>query len=158
MKQEDIRSARQTAFSLLGGSETVFDSSPRLRRVRRYVKENLSGRIRLEDAAGAAGLERRYFSTFFHRETGIKFREWLAILRVARSIELLRRRDLSLEQVRSACGFGDRRTFQRTFKRWVGMTPSSFRRGALPTAEWRDVARWIRTEPSTAVRSLGNRY
>ena len=162
MEEQGNSTARDTAFLVLTGDETPFDSSPRLTRVRRYVKDHISERIRLSDAAGAAGLERRYFSTYFHRRTGIKFREWLAILRVARAIELIRDRDLSLEQVRRACGFGDRRTFQRTFKRWVGITPSSFRKTSSQSPEWVEVARWIRQDaeasPSLHRRRLAHRF
>ena len=161
MDEQKSTEARDTAFTVLTGDETPFDSSARLRRVRRYVKEHISERIRLSDAAGAAGLERRYFSTYFHRRTGIKFREWLAILRVARAIELIRDRSLSLEQVRAACGFGDRRTFQRTFKRWVGLTPSTFRKQSRPSPEWVEVAQWIRRDaeaPSIHRRRAIHRY
>ena len=146
VNEQTTAAAKSAAFVMLSSDEGPFDHSPRLRRVRRYVKDHLSEKIPLSDAARAAGLERRYFSTFFHRHTGIKFRDWLAILRVARAIELIRDRNLSLEDVRIACGFGDRRTFQRTFKRWVGLTPSAFRRRSRPETEWTEVARWIRKD------------
>ncbi len=157
-QQPDSFEARHIATRIVHGTDAPFETSHRLRRVRRYVKDHLSDRIRLADAADAAGLERRYFSTYFHRHTGIKFRDWLAVLRVARALELIRDPGNSLERVREACGFGDRRTFQRTFKRWVGMTPSQFRkRTAPPPAEMMAVAHWIREDRDPAQDRLRRR-
>ena len=107
---------------------SAFHYHPNLDKVRGYVLEHLEGPISLLDAASVAGLERRYFSTYFHRRVGIRFSDWLSAMRIARAIELIRERDCQLAWVSTIVGFGDRRTFQRAFKRWTGLTARDFKR------------------------------
>jgi AraC-like DNA-binding protein len=114
----------------------VFDYYPNLKRLRGYVLDRLEQPISLADAANVAGLERKYFSAFFHRHVGIPFSRWLTLLRLARAIELIQREDNSLGIVAAKAGFADRRTFERAFRRYVGLTPREFRRAVRPRADW----------------------
>jgi AraC-like DNA-binding protein len=103
-----------------------------LQRVREYVEKNLSEPISLRAAASAAGLEEKYFSAFFHRKTGICFRDWLAARRVDRAIEILTQHDDTITSVAESAGFQDLRTFERSFKRLTGLTPREFKRSVAP--------------------------
>ena len=47
----------------------------RLGRVREYLEEHISEQLSLEEAARVAGLEKKYFSTFFHEKTGVRYRD-----------------------------------------------------------------------------------
>ncbi len=109
-----------------------FSFYPRLGRVRRYVAEHLSERITLRDAAQVACLEYNYFSSFFHKKVGITFGEWLRVVRVMRSTELLRAHDTTVSRAAYKVGFGTVRTFERSFRRVMGMTPAEFRCGVRP--------------------------
>src|SRR5947209_18950615 len=77
----------------------VFSYYLPLQRVRDYVERNLSEPIPLRAAARAAGLEEKYFSAFFHRKTGVCFRDWLAGRRVEQAIAILKRHDDSITSV-----------------------------------------------------------
>ena len=103
-----------------------------LQRVREYVERNLSEPIPLRAAARAAGLEEKYFSAFFHRKTGVCFRDWLAARRVEQAIETLKRHDDTITSVAASVGFQDLRTFERAFKRFTGLTPREFKRSVAP--------------------------
>jgi AraC-like DNA-binding protein len=103
-----------------------------LQRVREFVDRNLSEPIPLRTAARAAGLEEKYFSAFFHRKTGVCFRDWLAGRRVERAIEILKQRDDTITSVAASVGFQDLRTFERAFKRLTGVTPREFKRSVAP--------------------------
>ncbi|HSS75906.1 MAG TPA: AraC family transcriptional regulator [Thermoanaerobaculia bacterium] len=103
-----------------------------LQRVREYVEKNLSEPISLRAAASAAGLEEKYFSAFFHRKTGVCFRDWLAGCRVDRAIEILTQHDDTITSVAASVGFQDLRTFERSFKRLTGLTPREFKRSVAP--------------------------
>lgn len=113
----------------------IFSYYPPLQRVREYVEQNLSEPISLREAAGAAGLEEKYFSAFFHRKTGVCFRDWLAGRRVDRAIEILTRRDDTITNVAASVGFQDLGTFERSFKRLTGLTPRAFKRSVAPSAQ-----------------------
>jgi AraC-like DNA-binding protein len=110
----------------------IFSYYPPLQRVREFVERNLSEPISLREAAGAAGLEEKYFSAFFHRKTGVLFRDWLAGRRVERAIEILARHDDTITSVAANAGFQDLRTFERSFKRITGVTPREFKRSVAP--------------------------
>jgi hypothetical protein len=79
-------------------------------------------------------LEEKYFSAFFHRKTGICFRDWLAGRRVGRAIEILTQRDDTITNVAASVGFQDLGTFERSFKRLTGLTPRDFKRSVAPRA------------------------
>jgi AraC-like DNA-binding protein len=96
------------------------------------VIQNLGDEITLTTAAAVAGLEYHHFSRFFHERVGLCFRDWVCALRVARAMELLAQRDQPISWVGDTVGFADRRTLQRAFRRWLGMTPREFRRLARP--------------------------
>jgi AraC-like DNA-binding protein len=105
-----------------------------LQRLRDFVARGYSRTIRLQEAAAVAGLERTYFSAFFHRRTGVRFSVWLRQQRVERAKDLLLTGHHDLAAVARAVGFGDARTFQRAFKRVTGATPSAFRSGAMSSS------------------------
>jgi AraC-like DNA-binding protein len=115
-----------------GGDERAFHYYPCLGRVREHVIQNLGDEITLTAAAAVAGLEYHHFSRFFHERVGLCFRDWVCALRVARAMELLAQRDQPISWVGDTVGFADRRTLQRAFRRWLGMTPREFRRLARP--------------------------
>lgn len=102
-----------------------------LRRVHQYVIENLSKKITLATAARLAGMERTYFSAYFHRKVGIPFRDWLCGLRIERAIWIMSERDDPIAKVGRAVGFGQIRSFERAFKKATQQTPVQYKRGSV---------------------------
>ncbi len=131
-----IRAARAEArgpengnyFSVQYINRPAFGYYRRLRRVKSYVEQNYSLPITLGDAARVACLERKYFSAFFRDKTGVCFRDWLAHVRVTRAAELMRHNNHTITNIAHAAGFGDLRTFERTFKKIKGITPRQFKK------------------------------
>ncbi|HEX2254686.1 MAG TPA: AraC family transcriptional regulator [Thermoanaerobaculia bacterium] len=107
--------------------ERELDRSGRLRRLREYVHHHLEEAISLQCAARQVGLERTYFSSFFHRRTGCRFNTWLRLVKITRALELLDH-DLSITELAHLVGYQDLTTFERAFKRTTGSTPSRMRR------------------------------
>jgi AraC-like DNA-binding protein len=99
-----------------------------LHRVATYLEEHISDPLSLKQAADLAGLERSYFSSFFHRKSGVRFCEWTAYIRVQRAKALLRTLNRSITHVCFEVGYRDLRTFQRNFRRYAGMTAGEFKR------------------------------
>jgi transcriptional regulator GlxA family with amidase domain len=97
-----------------------------------YVRAHLADHPTLDDAAHAAGLERKYFSALFHSKVGISFSEWFRLIRVTRAKELMEVREASIPRLAFASGFRDVRTFERAFKRLVGMPPMKYRASLRP--------------------------
>lgn len=105
----------------------ALDYYARLARVRRYVMSRLPEQVSLAEAARVAGLERCYFSTYFHQRANIRFRDWLSGLRTVRAMEMIREQDRPFSIVSDAVGFPSQRAFQRTFKKWTGGTAREYR-------------------------------
>jgi AraC-like DNA-binding protein len=59
---------------------------------------------------------------------GTSFSEQLDAVRRARSLQLLRDRELSVREIAFMLGYADPRAFYRSFRRWTGHTPADHRR------------------------------
>lgn len=110
----------------------AFSYYDRLGKVEQYVRERSGEPLSLGEAARVAGLEEKYFSTYFHTKTGVRFKEWLTHVRIARAKEIMTRRDETITRLAFNVGFQDLRTFERAFKRHTGMTPLAFKRMIRP--------------------------
>ena len=110
----------------------AFDYYPPLKRVKRFVDKNYFEDLPLKRVAGVAGLEKTYFSSFFHAKAGVCYRDWLAYTRVERAARLLKEQDCSITETAYNVGFRDLRTFERAFKKCLGKTPQAFKIEARP--------------------------
>ena len=123
--------------------DELFGYYAALQRVQEYVAENLPHQISLGEAAAVAGMERKYFSTFFHRKVGVCFSHWLVWVRVTEAKRLMQYRDFSITEIALIVGFNDLRTFERGFKSCTDMTPREFRRSVQPQRDARQSTRFL---------------
>jgi two-component system, response regulator YesN len=121
-----------TMFDFRRIHAAAFSYYSRLEKVERYVKEHCGEPVSLREIARVAGLEEKYFSTWFHAKTGVRFKEWLTHVRIMQATELLTRRDETITRVAFNVGFQDLRTFERAFKKHTGMTPRAFKKAISP--------------------------
>ena len=93
-----------------------------------YIHNNLHRSIQLSDAAQAVYVQANYFSTLFHRETGMSFVQYVNYARVSLACEkLLGNPGIHNDQIAHECGFDNAGYFFRMFKRYTGVTPGEFR-------------------------------
>jgi AraC-like DNA-binding protein len=98
-----------------------------LRRAERYIRENFTRKVSLQEIAGAAGLSAPYFSTIFKEEMGENLSSYLNRLRVEKAAEMLMDTGLSLSEIASSCGFEDQSWFSKIFKNYTGISPGRYR-------------------------------
>jgi AraC-like DNA-binding protein len=108
-------------------NEEAFQYYARLHRVKQYIEQNYSEHISLGQAAMVAGVERKYFSAFFHQKVGVRFRDWLMWVRVNRAKRLMVCKNYSITDIALETGFNDLRTFERKFKICTGTTAREFK-------------------------------
>ncbi|MGL4231906.1 MAG: helix-turn-helix transcriptional regulator [Casimicrobium sp.] len=96
-------------------------------RVLRYVRDNLSREIGLNDAAAAAFLSPNYLAHLIKKETGQTFTDIVTERRLERARELLITGSARIGQVARQCGFADEAYFTRRFKQWYGSSPRQWR-------------------------------
>jgi AraC-like DNA-binding protein len=98
-----------------------------IRKAERFIRENFTRKISLEDAAKVAGLSIPYFSTIFKQEMGENFSSFINRLRVEKAISMLRKSTSPLVDIAAACGFEDQSWFSKIFKQYTGLSPGKFR-------------------------------
>lgn len=113
--------------------DAAFHYYHRLRRVKEHVERALADDISLKSAARVAGLETKYFSSYFRQKTGRCFKHWLAEMRIEKAMHMMKSGDYTISEVAFAVGFRDLRTFERTFKKCIGTTPRAYRNSVRPT-------------------------
>ncbi len=94
-----------------------------------YINKNLAKQITLDDIAHAASMSRSYVSSYFKLVTGVSPYEYLLTARVEKAIKLLKKTELSVTEIAQKCGFGSLSSFNKTFRRNLGVTPREYRLG-----------------------------
>ena len=98
-----------------------------LRKAERFIRENFTRKISLQEIASVSGLSAPYFSTIFKEEMGENLSKYLNRLRVERASRLLLETELSLSEIAGACCFEDQSWFSKIFKTFTGVSPGKYR-------------------------------
>ena len=96
----------------------------------RYVSENYMLDMRISDMAAACAMSESYFRKLFGRVMGMSPVEYLNRYRVNRSIYYLYATDETVLSVAGLSGFASIASFNRNFTKYVGVSPSKWRRNA----------------------------
>lgn len=96
----------------------------------RYIAENFSLPLSLEEAAEKINLTPTYFSHKFRKVTGTTFKEYLNYIRISRSCQMLLTTDDSITEIAINCGFNSSNYYKDCFRRLCGMSPREFRKKA----------------------------
>lgn len=99
-----------------------------LRRIFKFIDENLHLEIGLTEVAEAAFLSPNYLSQLLKKHTGQAFVDWLTGRRMERARELLAHTSDRVSTIAHSVGFSDEAYFTRRFKQRFGTAPTSYRR------------------------------
>lgn len=103
----------------------------RIRRACEHMVRNHSRQISLEEVSRIVAMERTYFSRFFKKQMGVGFAESLRQIRIDQAKKLLSASTSPITKIAFMTGFNDLSTFERTFRRSVGLSPRAYRYWAL---------------------------
>lgn len=103
----------------------------RLKNALRLIRERYDTPLTLEQLSSAAEMSPKYFCRFFAALTGRTPIDYLNYYRVECACTQLLYGDESVTEIALACGFNDLSYFVKTFKRYKGVTPKQFRKGAF---------------------------
>jgi len=98
-----------------------------IRKAERYIWENYTKKLGLQEIADAAGLSASYFSTIFKEEMGENLSNYLNRLRVEKAATMLISTNIPISEIAEACGFEDQSWFSKIFKNNTGFTPGKYR-------------------------------
>lgn len=100
----------------------------RLREVFDYIGGNFNKEISLEKASEIAHFTPQYLSYYFKNATSVNFTDYVSKMRVNYAINLLKTTDDQITLIAEKCGFNSLANFNAAFKKYVGKTPSVFRK------------------------------
>ena len=83
---------------------------------------------KVEDVSAALGISTGHFRDVFRTAYGVAPKLYLANVKVEKALELLRDRSVMVCDVAVRVGIPQRNVFMRTFKRFVGVTPSEYQK------------------------------
>ncbi|QGH32935.1 helix-turn-helix domain-containing protein [Gracilibacillus salitolerans] len=93
-----------------------------------YIDRNLQGNISLSLLAEKAHVSPAHFSRVFKEVTGIGLIVYLNKKRTYKAKDLLRKTDYPVAHIAELSGFDSTPHFYRTFKKFIGTTPSDYRK------------------------------
>ena len=99
-----------------------------IRIAKRYIAENYYKPLTLEIVSHETGFNPNYFSSMFKKEVGVNFSEYLIKVRIKNAKEMLLNTEGSVEDISYAVGYSDIKYFSRIFKKYMGVTPTEFRK------------------------------
>ena len=94
----------------------------------KYIHDNYSREITLDELAKIANLSKYYFCNIFKEFTGETFKDYQSRIRIGKATELLTATDLPVTEIAFTCGFNDSNYFSRKFKQITGKTPREIRK------------------------------
>lgn len=100
----------------------------RIQKVAAYVMAHYVHKITLDDIASHIGMNRSAFCTFFKRNKGMTFSQFVLNYRLETAKELLLTSQKQISEICYGVGFNDIPHFTRVFKAKYGISPSGYRK------------------------------
>ena len=99
-----------------------------LNRILLYIERNFHRQICMEDICSIFHCSRSYVGHMFKSATGYPLREYINLMRIEESKNLLRNTSLSITDIALRTGFSNSNYFTSVFHRQTGKTPTEYRR------------------------------
>ncbi len=109
-------------------AEPRTEDSHAIRDIVTFCSEHFTQNLSLETLEQALHLSRYYISHLFSHKLNIRFNDYVNSLRVSEACRLLRTTEMSVTDVSERVGFNTLRTFNRSFVKQMGQSPSEYRR------------------------------
>jgi AraC-like DNA-binding protein len=107
------------------------ESENRINKVCVFLENHFAESITLKQVADLIHLTESNFCNFFKKATGKTFSDYLNIIRITRSCQLLLQTDKTINSIAFECGFETLSYFNRVFLKKKGLTPKEFRKSNL---------------------------
>lgn len=107
--------------------QSNYDS--RIKKVLQHVIDHYFEPLTVDEMAKMAKLSPLYFGSFFKRETGQTFRQYLTSIRLNQAENMLNSGIYNVSEAAEECGFSDVFYFSKVFKEYRGLAPSKIIKG-----------------------------
>jgi two-component system response regulator YesN len=92
-----------------------------------FIVENHSKPIKIEDVAARLFISPSHLSRLFQQEVHCTVNDYITRVRIEKAVELMKKPELSVEQVSKAIGFLNQSYFAKLFRKYIGVTPLVYR-------------------------------
>jgi AraC-like DNA-binding protein len=99
-----------------------------VRDAERLLAQNLTSELSVDELAHHLGYARSRIYALFRQEVGMGPNDYRQRLRIKRGCERLSRGDDSILRIAMDCGYASSQYFSRVFRKYAGVTPSTYRR------------------------------
>lgn len=93
-----------------------------------YVEKNLTGDINLEDMASKTYLSKYHFCRLFKKRVGISPMKFVSFVKIEKAKKLIQKSNMTVSAVAIQVGFNDLSSFIKQFKKFIGMTPYTYKK------------------------------
>lgn len=100
----------------------------RIKRVIRYIYDNLGNKISLEEIAASEYVSKYYLSHLLSEFLSMSFRDYLIMTRAVYAQDYLYGTDMSLAEIADQCGFSSADAFRKAYRKYAGATPADDRK------------------------------
>lgn len=100
-----------------------------------FIRNNYYRGITVAEIAEHVSVNRSYLYKLFETTFGMSPKEFLTRFQVSRAKELLTWSDISIEGVAWSCGYKDSLAFSKVFRKVIGVSPTTYRKGHLMRLE-----------------------
>ena len=105
-----------------------YNSTSPIARITREMEENPGKDLDLDQLAEETGYSVRYLQKLFLKYKRHKIREYINHMRIDNASLYLICMNESIDRIAEICGFHNRQSFTRCFKKQIGLTPLEYRR------------------------------
>lgn len=91
--------------------------------IKSYISRNVSAALTLDSLASEFFMSKYYLCHMFRSETGMTVKDYINAQKITRACELINE-GVNAVDVQKQCGFNDYSTFYRTFKKYMGISPT----------------------------------
>ena len=110
---------------------TYANNDPHIAEVLRYIHENISQKITVNELVKLVPLSRRLLETRFKKSMGTSIYDYIIQVRIEKMMQLLCEGQ-SVSEAAAELGFSDIKNVSRTFRQLKGITPSEYREQVAP--------------------------
>jgi AraC-like DNA-binding protein/ligand-binding sensor protein len=102
-------------------------------KARQWIDQNSAEEFSLREVAKVVNVSAKYFSELFKQVTGVAFAEYVGRIRVEKAKDLLVAGNQRISEIAFEVGFQSLSQFNRSFVKFTGRSPKTFRDGISPT-------------------------
>ncbi len=110
------------------GISAVVSKSHEIDELAKYIRSNFGYKLSLEFLARHMNLSREYLSRYFKKYMGKTISEYITEVRVEKAKQMLCTTTHSVSDICEYCGYSQAGSFQKAFKKVVGVSPGAYRK------------------------------